>query len=64
MSFVLDNSVTMRWFLGDGKPQEITYASKVLDAMKKTNARVPATWGLEVANVIARAEQRHGTRSA
>ena len=48
----------MRWFLGDGKPQEITYASKVLDAMKKTNARVPATWGLEVANVIARAEAK------
>lgn len=58
MSFVLDNSVTMRWFFGDGKPQEITYACRVLDAMKKTNAMVPATWGLEVANVIARAEAK------
>jgi len=56
MSFVLDNSVTMRWFFGDGKPQEIAYAGKVLDAMKQDNALVPATWGLEVANVIARAE--------
>lgn len=58
MSFVLDNSVTMRWFFGDGKPQEITYAGKVLDAMKHDNALVPVTWGLEVANVIARAEAK------
>ncbi|MEK6708497.1 MAG: type II toxin-antitoxin system VapC family toxin [Pseudomonadota bacterium] len=58
MSFVLDNSVTMRWFFGDGKPQHLAYAGKVLDAMKNTSARVPATWGLEVANVIARAEAK------
>jgi predicted nucleic acid-binding protein len=58
MSFVLDNSVTMRWFFGDGKPQELAYAGKVLDAMKKDNALVPVTWGLEVANVIARAEAK------
>lgn len=36
----------MRWFFGDGKPQEIAYAAKVLDAMKETIALVPATWGL------------------
>jgi predicted nucleic acid-binding protein len=58
VSFVLDNSVTMRWFFGDGKPQELAYARKVLDAMKKASARVPATWGLELANVIARAEAK------
>jgi len=58
MSFVLDNSVTMRWFFGDGKPQELAYAGKVLDAMKQDNALVPVTWGLEVANVIARAEAK------
>ena len=58
MSFVLDNSVTMRWFFGDGKPQELAYAAKVLDALKVTNAIVPVTWGLEVANVIARAETK------
>ena len=58
MSFVLDNSVTMRWFFGDGKTQEIVYADKVLDAMKKAIAHVPATWGLELANVIARAEAK------
>ena len=58
MSFVLDNSVTMRWFFGDGKPQQLAYARKALDAMKQDSALVPATWGLEVANVIARAEAK------
>ncbi len=58
MSFVLDNSVTMRWFFGDGKPQELVYAGKVLDTMKQDNAFVPLTWGLEVANVLARAEAK------
>ena len=58
MSFVLDNSVTMRWFFGDGKPQELAYAGKVLDAMKRASAFVPVTWGLEAANVIAKAEAK------
>jgi predicted nucleic acid-binding protein len=48
----------MRWFFGDSKPQELVYAGKVLDAIKQDNALVPATWGLEVANVIARAEAK------
>lgn len=56
MSFILDNSVTMRWFFGVGKPQELAYARKVLDALTAVSAFVPVTWGLEVANVIARAE--------
>ena len=58
MNFVLDNSVTMRWFFGDGKPQELAYAGKVLEAMKSASAIVPVTWALEVANVIARAEAK------
>ena len=58
MSFVLDNSVTMRWFFGDGKARELAYAGKVLDAMKDVNAFVPVTWGLEVANVVAKAEAK------
>jgi predicted nucleic acid-binding protein len=58
VNFVLDNSVTMRWFFGDGKPQELAYVGKVLDAMKVATAIVPTTWGLEVANVIARAEAK------
>lgn len=58
MSFVLDNSVTMRWLFGDGKPETLDYAVSVLDAMKETRAVVPSIWGLEVANVIAKAEAK------
>ena len=58
MKFVLDASVTMRWFFGDGKPQELAYASRVLDAMQEADALVPVTWGLEVANVLAKAEEK------
>lgn len=58
MNFVLDTSVTMRWFFGHGKPSELAYASKVLDALKTTDAIVPVTLGLEVANAIARAEAK------
>jgi predicted nucleic acid-binding protein len=56
MNFVIDNSVVMRWFFGDGKPQDLNYARGVLDAMKSANATVPSIWGCEVANVISRAE--------
>jgi predicted nucleic acid-binding protein len=48
----------MRWFFGDGKPQDLVYAGKVLDAMQEAQALVPTTWGLEVANVIAKAEEK------
>ena len=58
MKFVLDNSVAMRWFFGDGKPAELAYADKVLDQLKTNDAIVPVTWALEVANVIARAEAK------
>ncbi len=56
MSFVLDNSVSMRWLFRDGKPLDIDYANGVLEGMKDISAIVPVIWGLEVANVIARAE--------
>lgn len=46
----------MRWCFGDGKPAELAYASRVLDDMRETSALVPVIWGLEVANVLARAE--------
>ncbi len=58
MNFVLDNSVAMCWFFGDGKPQELLYARNVLGAMAEASAVVPVTWGLEVSNVIARAEAK------
>ncbi|MHB8743157.1 MAG: type II toxin-antitoxin system VapC family toxin [Sulfuricaulis sp.] len=59
MNFVLDNSVTMRWFFGGGQPHELAYAEVVLEAMKQASALVPVTWRLEVTNVIARAEVKN-----
>jgi predicted nucleic acid-binding protein len=58
LTFVLDNSVTMRWCFGDGKPSELAYAAGILDALRGARAQVPTVWGLEVANVLARAEDR------
>ena len=55
---MLDTSVTMRWFFGDGQSRELACAGKVLEALKDASARVPVIWGLEVANVIARAEAK------
>ncbi len=58
MSFVLDNSVSMRWFFIDGKAEQLDYANKVMAELKTTRAIVPVVWGLEVANVIAKAEAK------
>lgn len=57
---MLDASVTMSWLLADGKPSSRDYAQAVLEAMKQpeTRAEVPITWGLEIANVIGRAEAK------
>ena len=59
-AFVLDASVTMAWLLGDAKPADRGYAETVLDALRSPHvqARVPMTWGLEIGNVIARAEAK------
>ncbi len=66
MIFVLDASVTMCWLLFDGKPAESAYALRVLNAMKRaqTRALVPVTWGLEVSNVIGKAETKGLLREA
>jgi predicted nucleic acid-binding protein len=56
---VLDASVALSWLLEDaGAGQE--YAGSVFDALagEDAEARVPATWGLEIANVIAKCEAR------
>jgi hypothetical protein len=55
---LLDNAVTLRWLFGDGKRSELNYANAVLDLLISSNAVVPVTWGLEVANVIARAKAK------
>lgn len=58
MSFVLDNSVAMRWLLANSRPEDGAYADAVLGALASQQAQVPSLWALEAANVIARAEAR------
>ncbi|MFN0278343.1 MAG: type II toxin-antitoxin system VapC family toxin [Pyrinomonadaceae bacterium] len=58
MSFVLDASVTMRWFFEDGSQSDRDYSDAVLKKMKNSKVSVPVTWGLELANVLARAEKK------
>lgn len=64
MNFVLDNSVVMRWYFGDGSASDLEYASRVLDSMAGAEVVVPGVWGLEVANVLARAEAKGLTTEA
>lgn len=66
MQFVLDNSVVMRWLFGDGLPENLDYANRVLEILKQDGsvAMVPSVWPLEVGNVIARAEARGFLREA
>ena len=64
MNFVLDNSVVMRWYFGDGSATDLEYASRVLDSMASAEVLVPGVWGLEVANVLARAETKGLTTEA
>lgn len=64
MEFVLDNSVSMRWFFGDGSSEEQTYAQRVLASIRNAIVWAPGIWCLEVANVIGRAESKHGFSEA
>lgn len=60
MRLVLDASIAVCWLLADGKASDRQYARGILDAMASpdTVAEVPVTWGLEIANVLAKAEAR------
>jgi predicted nucleic acid-binding protein len=57
--FVLHASVTLSWLLRDTAADE-SYPLAVLNALRdaSTSAIVPMTWGLEIANVIARSEAK------
>ena len=59
MSFVLDASVALSWLLEDAGPGQ-AYATAVFDVLgdAEMQAYVPVTWGLELANVIAKSEGR------
>ena len=57
MSFVLDNSVTMRWaFQQPGS--DLTYALKILNRLAHESAVAPSLWPLEVTNVLAVSERK------
>ena len=56
--FVLDNSVTMCWLFNDGSAEDLAYAESVLTRLNSAQAVVPSLWGLEVANVLFRAESK------
>ena len=60
MRFVLDASVTLTWLLKDAGERTGAYAFDVLKQIRSpgTEIHVPATWGLEIANVIARCETK------
>ena len=60
MSFVLDASVALSWLLEDAGAGQ-AYASAVFDVLgdAEVQAHVPVTWGLELANVIAKSEGRN-----
>jgi predicted nucleic acid-binding protein len=60
VKFVLDASVTLSWLLKDTAAREEAYPLAVLNALRaaSTTAIVPMTWGLEIANVIARSEAK------
>jgi predicted nucleic acid-binding protein len=59
VKFVLDASVALSWLLRDADAREASYAFAVLKALRAggVGASVPGIWGLEIANVIARAER-------
>ena len=57
-SFVLDNSVSMRWLLASEKASDQKYAEAVLKSMLEVDVLVPNLWHLEATNVLLGAEKR------
>jgi len=62
-SFVLDNSVAMRWLLESENLSDQKYSESVLDSLRKADALVPNLWHLEAVNVLLNAE-KNGVVSA
>ncbi len=56
MSLVVDHSVSALWLLPQSRPAGISYAESVLDELGLVSAWVPASWTLDTANLVARAE--------
>ena len=60
-SYVLDNSVAMRWLLGASKLSEQRYALEVFESTRGEEALVPNLWHLEAANALLDAVNRGET---
>jgi predicted nucleic acid-binding protein len=60
VTFILDASVTLSWLLKDTAAREAAYPFTILNSLRDDGAGgiVPLTWGLEIANVIARCEAK------
>jgi predicted nucleic acid-binding protein len=60
VTLVLDASVASAWLLHDGNAADAAAAARLLESLRDPAARirVPATWTLEMANVLARGESR------
>jgi predicted nucleic acid-binding protein len=55
MTFVVDTSVAMGWCFEDEANE---FSDEILDRLRDSDAVVPASWRLEVANVLLVAERR------
>ena len=57
-TFVLDNSVAMRWLLASDKTADQKYAIATLASLQVAKALVPTLWHLDVANVLLGAKSK------
>lgn len=57
-TFVLDNSVAMRWLLASEKQVDQKYAERVLGTLEEFDVLTPNLWHLEAINVLVSAEKR------
>jgi len=58
MTFVLDASVALLWFVPQTNPKGVGYAQATLMALKEGRAVVPSLCALEIANVITKLEAK------
>ena len=56
--FILDNSVTMRWFMPCNKEQDQAYSREVLHSFSSSSALVPNLWHLEAVSALLESERR------
>ncbi|MDP1930048.1 MAG: type II toxin-antitoxin system VapC family toxin [Gammaproteobacteria bacterium] len=57
-TFVLDNSVAMRWLLESDMPADQKYAIATLESLQNATALVPTLWHLDAANVLLGARNK------